>query len=122
MLRKDKIVEAAIFSQPAKQAQPLSQRRGPQHSRTKERFFQRLKKNDVQSVDKPARRLPLPHQSKWISTMNNKEEYTANPRRDWITFVISLVVTLVILVVAPEWVWVGFPFVLTSLAGAMGRL
>ncbi|MCY7330884.1 MAG: hypothetical protein LH618_20190 [Saprospiraceae bacterium] len=54
--------------------------------------------------------------------MNNKEEYTDNPRRDWLVFGVSLVVTLVILFVAPEWVWVGFPFVLTALAGAMGRL
>ena len=54
--------------------------------------------------------------------MKNKEEYTHNPGRDWLMFGISLIGTLAILYFAPEWVWVGFPFVFTSLAGALGRL
>ncbi|MCS6928531.1 MAG: hypothetical protein NZM43_03445 [Saprospiraceae bacterium] len=54
--------------------------------------------------------------------MSQNEEYTANPKRDWAVFGISLVGTLALLVFAPEWVWVGFPFVFTSLAGALGRL
>jgi len=54
--------------------------------------------------------------------MKDPGEYTPNVGRDWIMFIISLVVTLVILFVAPQWVWVGFPFVFTALAGAMGRL
>ncbi len=54
--------------------------------------------------------------------MKNNEEYTENKSRDWMIFIVSTVLTLVILWVKPEWVWVGFPFVFTSLAGAMGRL
>lgn len=54
--------------------------------------------------------------------MNNNEEYTDNPRRDWLVFIVSLAATLLILVIAPQWVWVGFPFVFTALAGALGRL
>ena len=66
--------------------------------------------------------LPLRQQLKWFAQMNNKEEYIGNPRRDWLALGVSLVVTLVILFLAPEWVWVGFPFVFTALAGALGRL
>ncbi len=54
--------------------------------------------------------------------MKNNEEYSPNTSRDWIMFGISLVATLLILFIAPEWVWVGFPFVFTSLVGALGRL
>lgn len=54
--------------------------------------------------------------------MKKNEEYTENKGRDWLVFLVSTVLTLVILWVKPEWVWVGFPFVFTSLAGAMGRL
>ncbi|HMX39141.1 MAG TPA: hypothetical protein PK971_15110 [Saprospiraceae bacterium] len=54
--------------------------------------------------------------------MKNKEEYTENKGRDWLVFLVSTVLTLAILIFKPEWVWVGFPFVFTSLAGAMGRL
>lgn len=54
--------------------------------------------------------------------MKKNEEYTENKGRDWLLFGVSTVLTLVILWVKPEWVWVGFPFVFTSLAGAMGRL
>ena len=73
-------------------------------------------------MDKPAGLLPLPQQLNGFQQMNNNEEYTDNPRRDWLVFGVSLVVTLIILFVAPEWVWVGFPFVFTALAGALGRL
>lgn len=54
--------------------------------------------------------------------MSKNEEYTENRGRDWLVFIASLIGTLALLFVAPEWVWVGFPFVFTALAGAMGRL
>ncbi len=54
--------------------------------------------------------------------MSRNEEYVENRKRDWLIFAVSLVGTLALLVIAPEWVWVGFPFVFTSLAGALGRL
>ncbi len=54
--------------------------------------------------------------------MKKNEEYTQNRGRDWLLFLVSTVATLAILVLKPEWVWVGFPFVFTSLAGALGRL
>lgn len=54
--------------------------------------------------------------------MKNNEEYVGNRGRDWIFFIVSLVGTLALLFFIPEWVWVGFPFLFTSLAGAMGRL
>lgn len=54
--------------------------------------------------------------------MKKNEEYTHNRGRDWIFFLISLVGTLAILFFLPEWVWVGFPFVFTFLAGALGKL
>ncbi len=54
--------------------------------------------------------------------MKKNEEYTQNRGRDWLVFGVSLVATLAILFLRPEWVWVGFPFVFTSLAGALGRL
>ncbi|MCS7037561.1 MAG: hypothetical protein RMJ33_12640 [Saprospiraceae bacterium] len=54
--------------------------------------------------------------------MSRNEEYVENRKRDWLLFAVSLVGTLALLVIAPEWVWVGFPFLFTSLAGALGRL
>lgn len=54
--------------------------------------------------------------------MKKNEEYVENPGRDRLLFVASLVFTLGLLWFMPEWVWVGFPFLFTSLAGAMGRL
>jgi len=54
--------------------------------------------------------------------MRKNEEYTENRGRDWLVFIVSLIGTLAILFWKPEWVWVGFPFVFTALAGAMGRL
>ncbi len=54
--------------------------------------------------------------------MSRNEEYVENRKRDWLIFAVSLAGTLALLVIAPEWVWVGFPFVFTSLAGALGRL
>ena len=56
------------------------------------------------------------------SHMKKNEEYAENRGRDWLFFIVSLVGTLALLVFIPEWVWVGFPFLFTSLAGAMGRL
>jgi hypothetical protein len=53
---------------------------------------------------------------------NTKGEYKANKSRDWLVFGISSVAVLVILMVKPEWVWVAWPFQLTALAGALGRL
>ena len=54
--------------------------------------------------------------------MKNNEEYVENRSRDRIFFIISLAGALALLYFKPEWVWVSFPFVFTSLAGAMGRL
>ncbi len=54
--------------------------------------------------------------------MSHNEEYVENRKRDGLIFVVSLVGTLALLVLAPQWVWVGFPFVFTSLAGLLGRL
>ena len=54
--------------------------------------------------------------------MKKNEEYQANNRRDWMIFLASSVFMLALLVFMPEWIWVSFPFVLTSLAGAMNRL
>lgn len=59
---------------------------------------------------------------KFDRIMSKNEEYTENRGRDWLLFIVSLIGTLALLFVSPEWVWVGFPFVFTSLAGAMGRL
>lgn len=39
--------------------------------------------------------------------------------KDWILFLISAVVCVALLVVAPEWFWVPLPFVLTFLVRAM---
>ena len=54
--------------------------------------------------------------------MNTNEEYTGNRGRDTLLFLVSLVGALALLYFKPEWVWVSFPFVFTSLAGLMGRL
>jgi hypothetical protein len=54
--------------------------------------------------------------------MNKNEEYTENRSRDMIMFVVSLVGLLALLFFKPEWIWVSFPFVFTSLAGTLGRL
>lgn len=54
--------------------------------------------------------------------MNSNEEYTENRGRDTLMFLVSLVGALALLYFKPEWVWVSFPFVFTSLAGLMGRL
>jgi hypothetical protein len=53
---------------------------------------------------------------------NNKEEYTPNKGRDWMVFGVSTVIMLGFLWFKPEWIWVIWPFQLTALAGAMGRL
>ncbi len=54
--------------------------------------------------------------------MSHNEEYVESRKRDGLLFIVSLLGTLALLFVAPEWVWVGFPFLFTSLAGALGRL
>lgn len=38
---------------------------------------------------------------------------------DWVFFLVSTVVTVALLVTAPEWFWVPLPFVLTYLVRAM---
>jgi hypothetical protein len=57
-----------------------------------------------------------------IFNMKNKEEYSENRSRDWMIFLASTVLMVALLWVAPEWVWVAWPFQFTALAGAMGRL
>lgn len=54
--------------------------------------------------------------------MNKKEEYTNNSGRDWLIFGVSTIAMIALLAIAPEWVWVTWPFQFTSLAGALGRL
>ncbi|MEY3243080.1 MAG: hypothetical protein RIR11_4519 [Bacteroidota bacterium] len=53
---------------------------------------------------------------------NSKEEYTPNKGRDWMIFGVSTVIMFGLLWFKPEWIWVIWPFQLTALAGAMGRL
>lgn len=54
--------------------------------------------------------------------MKKNEEYVENRSRDWVLFLVSLAGTIALLIFIPEWVWIAFPFLFTSLAGAMGRL
>lgn len=54
--------------------------------------------------------------------MKKNEEYVENRSRDWMLFLLSLAGMIALLIFIPEWVWVSFPFVFTSLAGARGRL
>lgn len=54
--------------------------------------------------------------------MSKKEEYVVNRSRDMMLLVVGVVLLVVCLLWSPEWVWVAFPFVFTSLAGLMGRL
>jgi len=54
--------------------------------------------------------------------MKKNEEYTLNRSRDWMIFLASLVFMIVLLIFKPEWVWVSWPFLFTSLAGALGRI
>jgi hypothetical protein len=54
--------------------------------------------------------------------MKKNEEYTENRGRDWMIFLASSVLMVALLVIAPEWVWVAWPFQFTALAGALGRL
>jgi hypothetical protein len=79
-------------------------------------------KNQAPATNNRPGQLPLAHQKLTDTHMKKNEEYVENKGRDWLVFLVSAVLTLVILWVKPEWVWVGFPFVFTSLAGAMGRL
>ena len=83
-------------------------------------FREKKMKNNERTTGKVHYLRPIKYTD---STMkNNNEEYVGNRSRDWIFFIVSLIATLAILFVAPEWVWVGFPFVFTALAGAMGRM
>ncbi|MBP6825784.1 MAG: hypothetical protein KA165_04395 [Saprospiraceae bacterium] len=54
--------------------------------------------------------------------MKKNEEYVENRGRDWMWFLIGVAGTVALLIFLPEWVWIAFPLVFTSLAGAMGRL
>lgn len=54
--------------------------------------------------------------------MKKNEEYQQNTARDWMMFGASAIFLVALLYFKPEWVWVAFPFVFTSLAGALGRL
>lgn len=50
------------------------------------------------------------------------EEYAPKKGRDWTMFIVSTIAMFGFLWFLPEWVWVVWPFQLTALAGAMGRL
>lgn len=54
--------------------------------------------------------------------MKKNEEYVQNRGRDWLIFLVSTVAMLAFLWFKPEWVWVVWPFQLTALAGALGRI
>ncbi|MFN0037848.1 MAG: hypothetical protein ACKVUS_22520 [Saprospiraceae bacterium] len=54
--------------------------------------------------------------------MKNNEEYVNNHGRDWLVFIVSTIGMIALLLFAPEWVWVSWPFMFTALAGALGRL
>lgn len=54
--------------------------------------------------------------------MKKDGEYTGNIGRDWLIFGVSTVAMIGFLLLKPEWVWVVWPFQLTALAGALGRL
>jgi hypothetical protein len=54
--------------------------------------------------------------------MKKNEEYVPNRGRDWLIFLVSTVAMVGFLILKPEWVWVVWPFQLTALAGALGRL
>lgn len=47
------------------------------------------------------------------------EQANSSTIMDWLLFLVSTVVTIGLLVVAPEWFWVPLPFVLTYLVRAM---
>ena len=54
--------------------------------------------------------------------MSKNGEYVPNKGRDLILFLGSAVLCVVLLLWSPEWVWVSFPLLFTSLAGFLGRL
>jgi hypothetical protein len=54
--------------------------------------------------------------------MKKNEEYVENRSRDWLMFGISTIAMFGFLFFLPEWIWVIWPFQLTGLAGALGRL
>ncbi|MBN8682705.1 MAG: hypothetical protein J0L99_08625 [Chitinophagales bacterium] len=57
-----------------------------------------------------------------LLSMKKNEEYVPNRGRDWLIFLVSTVAMVGFLILKPEWVWVVWPFQLTALAGALGRL
>ncbi|MEZ4917659.1 MAG: hypothetical protein R2792_01030 [Saprospiraceae bacterium] len=54
--------------------------------------------------------------------MSKNEEYVPNKGRDLILFLGSAVFMVVLLMWKPEWVWVSWPLLFTSLAGFLNRL
>jgi len=40
----------------------------------------------------------------------------------WLGFLVSLVITVALLVISPEWFWVPLPFVLTFLVVGMNKI
>jgi hypothetical protein len=57
-----------------------------------------------------------------LQDMKKNEEYVENRSRDWLMFGISTIAMFGFLFFLPEWIWVIWPFQLTGLAGALGRL
>ncbi len=41
---------------------------------------------------------------------------------DWLIFFVSLIVTILLLMYADEWFWLGLPFVLTYFAKALNAM
>lgn len=54
--------------------------------------------------------------------MSKKEEYVQNRGRDTLLLVVGFALLGWSLIWHPEWIWLSFPFLFTSLAGLMGRL
>ena len=46
----------------------------------------------------------------------------SNKGRTWMLFLVSLVVTLILLVITPQWFWLVLPFPLTFLVQAMDAM
>ncbi len=46
-------------------------------------------------------------------------ETTSSTRMDWLIFIVSLVIMILMLKYMNEWFWVALPFVLTYLAKAL---
>ena len=52
-----------------------------------------------------------------MSTTSNSSK-----RSDWMFFLLSLVVTILLLVFVTEWFWLGLPFLLTYLVRALDSM